>query len=256
MQLRLRTQRDVRVFALVITLIALVGNFILTYLFMPHSLADLTLLPGTIITMILAAPISFFVGTKMLDVHHLTEQLEHAADHDPLTGVHTRLSFYKEIADCVDMKLAIIVADIDHFKLVNDRYGHQAGDAALKSFAATLIRHCRDNDIIARFGGEEFVILLKHADQSDTVKAAERLSQKVRETPLHLKGRYIQLTASFGVAQVDSVAHVDRAIHHADMAVYRAKSTGRDRVCAYDPRLDIEPASRHAETRMAAMPAP
>lgn len=256
MQLRLRTQADVRLFALVITLVAIAGNGALSYVILPANVLDIMLVPGTIITMILAAPISFFVGSKILEVHHMTQKLEHAADHDQLTDTLTRKGFYKTAALCQEDALAVIVADIDHFKLVNDQHGHQAGDAALRSFAATLARHCRDDDIIARFGGEEFVILLQRASQREALKAALRLSQKVREKPLHFQGKYVQLTASFGVAGVEDVEHVDRAIHHADMAVYRAKTTGRDKVCEYDPALDTEPVLVHAAARTAAMPAP
>lgn len=256
MHLRLKTQTDVRLFCLCITLVALAGNFALSRLILPPVLAETMLMPGAIITTILAAPISYFVGLTLLDVHRLTRQLEHAADHDQLTGTNTRLSFYKQIADCDATDLAVIVADIDHFKLVNDRYGHQAGDNALRSFAATLVQHCRNDDIIARFGGEEFVILLKSVTQDDALKVAARLGQKVREKPLHFQGQIIQLTASFGVAGVDDIEDVDRAIHHADLAVYRAKTTGRDKVCKYDPALDAEPVRAHAAARVAAMPAP
>lgn len=241
MQLRLRSRPEAFAFALSITAVALVGNALFILLLLPPDLSRAMLFPGSLITVVLALPISYFVGTRIVAVHELTVALEHAADHDLLTGASTRLSFYKRAKACRPAPLAVIVVDIDHFKAINDRFGHQAGDLALKWFATTLVRNCREDDIVARFGGEEFVILLQQAGLDEGNRAAERLCRRVREKPIFLNGARIQMTASFGVAELSDIKDVDVAIHQADMAVYRAKQAGRNRVCVYDPALDRQP---------------
>ncbi len=241
MQLRLKSQSDVRLFTLAITLIALVGNLAMEFLFLPPEFARQIIVPEILISVILAAPISYFVGVKMLDVHKLTESLEHVADHDVLTGAATRLSFYKHLQNIDKGPFALIVADIDHFKSINDRYGHQIGDAALRHFTETLVRNCREEDVVARFGGEEFLLLLCNADLKDGICAADRLCRRISEKPLETAHGQLRLTASFGVAELKDVACVEDAISRADKALYRAKEDGRNRVCAFDPVLDLAP---------------
>lgn len=241
MHLRLKSLQEVRLFSLTITVLVMFGTVLLHRLMLPADLALVMRVPGVIMSAMLAAPTAYYIGLKLLDVHLLTAQLEHVVDHDMLTGVSTRTSFYKKIEGQLTAPLAVIVADIDYFKNINDKYGHQSGDLALKQFTASLVRNCREDDIVARFGGEEFVILLQNAGLKEGLAAANRLCQRIREKPLVLNGKQVQITASFGVAQLDDVVEVDRAINQADFAVYRAKQSGRDQVCAFDPKLDIAP---------------
>ena len=134
--------------------------------------------------------------------------------------------------------MVLIVADIDHFKKVNDRHGHIAGDVALKQFANTLIRNTREDDIVSRFGGEEFVILLRGVSLQEALASAQRLCERVRSKPVFANGEEFFVTASFGVAELRSVAQIEEVFQRADLAVYRAKREGRDRVCVYDPSID------------------
>ena len=246
MQLRLKSLNDVRKFTVTITLLAVVGDAVLQEFLLPEALLEPMRIPGAIISIMLAAPISYFVGLTLLDVYRLTVQLEHAADHDLLTGASTRTSFYKRIGDRLQPPFAVIVTDIDRFKGINDKFGHQSGDSALQHFANTLVRNCREDDLVARFGGEEFVILLQMAGEEEGTAAAKRLCQRVREKPLDLNGQTVHLTASFGVTQLDDISQIDEAIHRADIAVYRAKQSGRDQVCVYDPDIDSQPAVQTA----------
>lgn len=248
MELRVTNQAELRKFALMVTVAAILGNASLQALFLPAELLRKMLLPSTMITVMLAAPISFFIGTKMLDVQKLSEKLKYAANHDHLTGTSTRMNFYSRLQSSTDPPFTLIIADIDHFKSINDRFGHQAGDAALRQFAGILSRNCRASDIVARFGGEEFVILLQESEAEEGFAAALRLSQRIREKPIILNGKPIQITASFGVDVFSEIADLDMALAHADRALYRAKKTGRDRVCRYDAAKDgIDSASAAAE---------
>lgn len=221
-----------------ITAVAILGDAVIQLVILPPELADRMRWAGALITAMLALPISFYVGTKLREVSELTMQLEQAAERDLLTGAGTRLSFYRHVEQQGRAPMVVIVTDIDHFKAINDRFGHQGGDLALRHFAGTLVRNCREEDIVARFGGEEFVILLHNAGMEEGLAAANRLCQRVREKHYVIDGARLRLTASFGVAELNAPEKVDVAIHHADMAVYRAKQGGRDRVCAFDPVLD------------------
>ncbi len=238
MQLRLKTKSDVRKFAVAITVIALAGFLILDLIFLPVELRQKVTFYNIIITIILAMPISFFVGSKLMEVHLLTAQLENAVNFDTLTGLCTRASFYERLSQMENVPLVMIIADIDHFKGINDTYGHQAGDNVLKQFANTLRRYCREDDVIARFGGEEFIILLRVKTIEDGQLAAQRLCDVIRERIFLVDERQVQITASFGVSHVDSIREIEETIYRADLAAYRAKKEGRDRVCVYDPELD------------------
>ena len=228
-------------FTVAITLFCTVGSVILSYLFLPSGLSRQTYAPTLLTTMILTIPITYYVGIKILENHYLTLALEHAADHDGLTGTATRHSFYRQLKDTAEGPHTLIVVDIDHFKSINDQHGHDIGDKALKHFSRILRRNCRHDDIIARFGGEEFVILINQADLNAGLTAARRLCRVLPEAPLRVPGGVLTLTASFGVAELRTSNEVEKVIKRADMAVYRAKQDGRNRVLAYDPAMDIHP---------------
>jgi len=123
--------------------------------------------------------------------------------------------------------------DVDHFKQVNDRHGHQVGDRALRAIAATIARNVRAYDIVGRWGGEEMLIILPGAGGADAAVVAERIRAAIASTPLELDaGAQLALTASLGIASAD--ANDDRSfdalVHLADMGLYQAKSSGRNQV--------------------------
>jgi len=239
MDLRLRNMRDVRAFSVAVTAVTLIGNIALQSLLIPPGLVEQIRMPSSVITLALAGPISFFVGLRMHDIHRLTLDLEQAAVHDPLTGAATRARFYDRAAALAGRRMTLIAADIDHFKSFNDRFGHQAGDRALRHVAATLLRNCRQDDVVARFGGEEFMILLPDTGAEEGLRVARRFCARLRETPVRVdgggaeaggaEGGGVVVTASFGVAPVEDPAKIDAAIARADAALYDAKRAGRDR---------------------------
>lgn len=165
----------------------------------------------------------------------LEEELRVLASTDHLTGALNRrafqLAFRSELARCrrYGVPLSLIMLDMDHFKRVNDTYGHQAGDAVLRE-ASRLIRSLlRDSDIFCRFGGEEFALLLPHTDMDEGAVLAERLRYVMAEKPIDVGSASVPITTSVGIAalrlQTDSI---DTMMRRADEALYAAKAGGRN----------------------------
>jgi diguanylate cyclase (GGDEF)-like protein len=169
----------------------------------------------------------------------LIGQLKQMAETDFLTGVMNRRSFYaaaeRELSAArrYVRGLAVVMLDIDHFKTINDRHGHQIGDEVLKAVAAICQAECRDSDVVARYGGEEFVLLLQEARPGDARDAAERIRAAVARSRVRVGEAEIAVTASLGVATAGpETAGIDQLIRAADAALYRAKAAGRDQVVA------------------------
>ena len=158
---------------------------------------------------------------------------------DSMTSIHN----YKGFCECLNSELSrtkrykkplsVIFADIDYFKLVNDTFGHQAGDHALKAVASVLKKGIRDTDYLARYGGEEFAIILPEANIESAFLVAERLRESIRSQNIVYKEKPISLTMSFGVACASSNQSLssDSLIKMADDALYNAKNQGRNRCC-------------------------
>ena len=168
----------------------------------------------------------------------LIERLEQAATHDELTGLLNRRGYRQRLAaELARMQrdgqpLSIVLGDIDSFKSLNDRFGHQRGDEALSEFARICREQRRGADFVARVGGEEFVIVLPGTDGAGALQAAERLRMAVRTDLRRPDGR--PLTASFGVAaRHDDDRGADGLLADADRAMYAAKAGGRDRSVAF-----------------------
>ena len=177
----------------------------------------------------------FCDATSSVVVESAFRQIREAADRDPLTGLANRryldrmLAHHIENLDRSSLPFSLIIADLDHFKEINDTWGHVIGDRALAQFAAVLQNQCRPVDLVARFGGEEFIILLPGLTLETAVQIAERLRKSaVTATPESLGER--NLTASFGVTQAAPGEVGSQILSRADTALYRAKSLGRDRV--------------------------
>jgi diguanylate cyclase (GGDEF)-like protein len=159
---------------------------------------------------------------------------------DPLTGAYNRRTFMelaeKELSRArrFDSPLSLIILDLDHFKRVNDTYGHLAGDGALKAFADIVRAEMRKEDIFVRYGGEEFCLLLPDVPGTGAVALAGRIRKAIEKEPLNIGGHQISLTTSAGVAaRIDeNPEDLDRLIARADEALYLAKNRGRNRVAA------------------------
>jgi diguanylate cyclase (GGDEF)-like protein/PAS domain S-box-containing protein len=174
-------------------------------------------------------------ASNQITLEQRIQSLHEQATRDPLTQVANRAEFDRIMANCVEthlerrMPCSLILCDIDHFKKINDTYGHQAGDDVLITFAALLRRHCRSGDLVARYGGEEFVMLCADCDNATATKRAEELRAEVAEFPMTaLDGRCI--SSSFGVTEIQSGDTPETMLRRADRALYQAKSNGRNTV--------------------------
>ena len=180
--------------------------------------------------------------------HDITErkkfelELEKRAQIDALTGLNNRRHFY-ELAEQEIVRtrrygkpLALMMLDVDHFKPINDTYGHQAGDLVLQQLSDVCRQTMREIDIIGRLGGEEFAILLPEANGAQAQEAAERLREVIAATVVRLEQDVsISFTASIGVAALVAADHgVAAMLKRADEALYTAKNSGRNRVCVQE----------------------
>jgi diguanylate cyclase (GGDEF)-like protein len=167
------------------------------------------------------------------------ERERHVALRDPLTGSFNRRAFYSLFQKESDRSrrlgagLALIFFDIDHFKRLNDAYGHQIGDRVLEQLARRVQHTLREHDLLFRWGGEEFVVLLPHSSESEAVTVAERIRQAVADEPLVRSDvpQPLRVTLSLGVAGTAALpTDANALVARADAAAYLAKYRGRDRV--------------------------
>jgi len=177
------------------------------------------------------------VQERTQELELAVEQLENLATRDQLTGLGNRvmLDQWLDIQKS-DQKLVAILIDLDHFKSINDRYGHYAGDQFLKS-AGQCLAQVRDTDVVVRWGGEEFLVILTGATTEQAYMAAEKLRLAIENAQILDYGEV--LTASFGVCSKPVVKKdIDKAIQEADSALYQAKEAGRNKVFVYMANVD------------------
>lgn len=172
---------------------------------------------------------------------------QHRATTDSLTGLHNRRSAEERARDlaAASRPFSVVLADLDHFKKLNDSRGHEAGDQALRLFADTLRAQLREHDLAARWGGEEFVLILPNANVKQAQEAAERIRDGLA-TSLLLGGSPA-FTSSFGVADSSMSPRFEKLLKIADEALYRAKDAGRDRVVIGSAEMidDVDTYTRH-----------
>jgi len=177
-------------------------------------------------------------GHDVTDEHEEREQLLQAASTDGLTGLANRRHFDEFLSQQVaaatryGSPLSLVTLDLDHFKHLNDRYGHLAGDDVLRAVARSLASTGRESDLVARHGGEEFALVLPQTDAAGALRVAERAADAVRAVEVQHEGAVLHVTASFGVATFDQNTHRDAVglLQAADRAVYEAKHAGRNTV--------------------------
>lgn len=181
--------------------------------------------------------IALTLGQLALVVTRLVQRLRHLSDHDALTGVLNRRSIEGALAiEAARLarhghRYAVLALDIDHFKLVNDRFGHPAGDAVLRELARLMRQAGRSADRVARTGGEEFWMLLPDTRLDGALQVAERLQALVRAHELALPQARVRFTVSIGIAVAERPGESpDALLHRLDAALYRAKHGGRDRI--------------------------
>lgn len=185
--------------------------------------------------------------TQNLDMIDRVQALISAATRDPLTNLVNRRYLFdvgekqyaetkKQCEEQEGLVSAVALMDIDHFKSINDTYGHDAGDLVLKEVALTLEDYCREGDIISRIGGEEFCMLLGGATPRQVHEQFENIRETIQRTELEYDGKPITVTISIGVA-LQSYGNLDEAMIQADQLLYEAKESGRNRVVLEDESL-------------------
>ena len=192
---------------------------------------------GLVVVLMLNVMLGFAASV----IHSLVVRLRKQIYQDPLTKCHNRHFLQDYASTFVDTmqvhreKVCVLVTDIDHFKSINDQYGHLTGDRALNHFTYHLQQELRESDVLIRWGGEEFLVVLPGCSVEDASALAERLRQGVARQPVIIDTHSIALTASFGLAEVARDCDLFAAIDRADSALYEAKSSGRDKVIVFDP---------------------
>lgn len=180
------------------------------------------------------------------------ERLTRLVYYDELTGILNHRGFLEEAGKTfrkisfgetplerrlgLQIPFSLIFIDLDDFKKINDTYGHEIGDLALKSISVVLAEQLRSNDIFARWGGEEFVVALLGADSNATKIAAEKLRRAIETKKLLVDSKSLRITASFGIKTYEKEKNLLDLINSADKAMYEAKKTGKNRVVVFDKK--------------------
>lgn len=187
------------------------------------------------------------IARNISERKELEEKLTTFARIDGLTQVYNRRYFHEEaekqlmLAHRYHRSVAILVLDLDHFKKINDTYGHRAGDEVLKDFARICRETIRETDIIGRIGGEEFAILLPETERGSTLQLAERIRSSVESSALKFNKATLAYSVSIGVAVKDAEKiHIDDLLSRGDKSLYEAKEAGRNRVRIYDNEKPLE----------------
>jgi diguanylate cyclase (GGDEF)-like protein len=161
------------------------------------------------------------------------DEAEKTADQDQLLPLLNRRAFVRELTRYIafsgryNTPASLIYFDMNHLKKINDAHGHAAGDAALLHFAETLLTHVRDSDCVGRLGGDEFGVLLNHADQDQALKKADALADALRASPTSWNGTEIPVSFSYGAFELKPGDNADIAMARADEAMYAQKKAGR-----------------------------
>lgn len=179
-------------------------------------------------------------GLAMSYIYDLIDKLRSDANTDKLTQTSNRRYFFKVAAQyqqrvAAGEVISLVLLDIDHFKQFNDQYGHQAGDAVLRHFATLLRQHVRQSDLIVRYGGEEFLLVLAGCTPQATLVLLQKFQTLLQQTPLQFDGAELSVRASYGVAPLQAGQDIEHCIHRADLALYQAKKQGRDTVVLDSP---------------------
>lgn len=176
-----------------------------------------------------------------LENARLYSKLEEMALIDGLTGLYNRMFFNKEIQNCMEnyrrfnLPFVLVILDLDHFKKVNDTYGHLCGDMVLQKVSSQIKMEIRKDDFVCRYGGEEFAVIFRNTRDMEVIKLRlETVRKKIAETNVDYQNSTVSITCSFGAVcctLIDKMNNVEEIVKKADEALYEAKRTGRDRIC-------------------------
>lgn len=194
----------------------------------PPELWQYELLLSLSLTFFIATPVSFFMTRQVRNNQELNKELQRLVNRDRLTDVATRDFFFDRMEQTPDVFGVSLMVDIDYFKSVNDQHGHLAGDKVIRKVANLLKENVRDDDIVARFGGEEFIVFLKSRNKESGFKIAERMRSEIEKQIIKFDCTDLNVTVSIGGSLKDALATVESSIKEADAALYEAKRAGRN----------------------------
>jgi diguanylate cyclase (GGDEF)-like protein len=202
-------------------------------------------LDAALLAVFIAAPVYWLVlrplrreFEKRREAEQIGVELTQLAITDPLTRIMNRRGITVSLLDAMaqaeryDTPLSVAMGDVDHFKRVNDKYGHEAGDKVLTQIASALSEALRMPDKVGRYGGEEFLVIFPHTSLTQARKIAERMRNEVQKSEIDLGPAQIKATLSLGVTQFQKGEDLEQLLSRADAALYKAKSDGRNLVVA------------------------
>lgn len=222
-----RSKRRDAIFVSSVVAVSVVSSIVVTIILTGPFLE--ALIPAVVIPLCVSLPVSLYLVRLRRRIEMLNGQLIELARRDQLTGLLNRGAFAADIAASRSGGVVVLV-DVDWFKSINDRFGHQAGDLVLQEIAAHVTRALPPEAIIGRLGGEEFCIFLPGRDLDEGAAEADALRVSIAKRDFVHEGRAIELTISAGVSELEEADALDTAVRLADRALYRAKGEGRNLV--------------------------
>lgn len=193
---------------------------------LPNLFSDLV--KCALIALLCSVPVSWLMGNEMRKNEELSKVLRDLVNRDRLTDAATRDYFFEQMESRPDNFGVSLMIDIDHFKTINDTHGHLVGDKVIRRVAEALQQSVRDEDIVCRFGGEEFVVFLADYRKTRGVEMAERIRTAIANEVVRVNDIAISVTVSIGGSLKDAVTDINDAIKEADDALYAAKASGRN----------------------------
>lgn len=216
----------------VTTVLSVLLSVFVTLIFKGGDLQTSSLITAVIVPLCVAPLASYWGFEQAYRIERLNEKLRYMVNHDALTNVHSRSYFVDHVKNDRNPGAAVtLMIDADHFKKINDTYGHDVGDQALIHFSSLIVKNCRKSDIVARLGGEEFGVYMRETNLPTAQVIAERIRAEIFKTPLRIGETEIALSASIGLATGGKSEDVFAVVKRADAALYKAKEKGRNRVC-------------------------
>lgn len=198
-----------------------------------------------LVPIILTPPISWYIIGLLLKIDHLEVEMRKAATFDPLTGLFSRRAFLERADYTLDLatregfKVSVLLVDLDHFKTINDSFGHTSGDKVLTTFGKAITQIIRKSDVVGRLGGEEFAFLLPNTSQCQAWEFSERLHEVINNTVFDTGECTVQVTMSIGIVTLPTGENnIQKLLSMADKAMYHAKKNGRDQSAIYDESYD------------------
>lgn len=231
--------RPILAIAITIISILLTQLIILTgYTLFDIEIRHSEIVIGTIAPLIIAPSVTWYLFGMLKKLDALEREMRKMATYDQLTNALTRTALVDKartlinLAERESQQVSVLMIDLDHFKHINDRYGHAAGDFVLKMFGEMINKHKRKSDLFGRLGGEEFVLILWGAGTQDAVKLSNTLHHRLAQSKFEYNGQLIACTMSIGIAHDlcnRNKIELNELLERADDALYKAKKTGRNK---------------------------